>query len=219
MTEPLLEIEMKFRVPNLAEYEQIARERLGVEFGAPKREDDLFFRNDALGFPDQGKSLRIRRRDDYLAATFKGPRLDAQTKTREELELPLANATGSVDDAQREWTTFFERLGFAPAARVVKTRRRASLSYSSREFELTLDWNSTRRKRSYLSLPNPSICVRPRRKAIWRSRWKRRRASRSTRSNAALRLTGIIGANDRNLGKFGKKATFLLIISGRFARD
>ncbi len=139
MTEPLLEIEMKFRVPNLAEYEQIARERLGVEFGAPKREDDLFFRNDALGFPDQGKSLRIRRRDDYLAATFKGPRLDAQTKTREELELPLANATGSVDDAQREWTTFFERLGFAPAARVVKTRRRASLSYSSREFELTLD--------------------------------------------------------------------------------
>lgn len=139
MSDPLLEIEMKFRVDDRADYERLAREKLGVEFAAPEREDDLFFRNDALGFPSQGKALRIRRRGEYLAATFKGPKLDAETKTREELELPLSSRPGALDAAQDDWTTFFQRLGFTPATRVVKTRRRGSLVYSGRQFEITLD--------------------------------------------------------------------------------
>ena len=82
----MLEIETKFRVDDSIAYERLLSETLGVELGAPTTESDVFFTNEALGFPNRGKSLRIRRRGNYLAATFKGPRLDSETKTREEIE-------------------------------------------------------------------------------------------------------------------------------------
>lgn len=138
---------MKFRVSDARAYEKLLRETLGVELGPPTTEDDLFFTNEALGFPNEGKSLRIRRRGNYLAATFKGPRLDAQTKTREEIELTLVDDreeispenTRRVDLARENWIRFYNRLGFSRYGEVIKTRRRASTTYGGREFEITLD--------------------------------------------------------------------------------
>lgn len=138
---------MKFRVSDAHAYEKLLRETLGVELGPPTTEDDLFFTNEALGFPNEGKSLRIRRRGNYLAATFKGPRLDAQTKTREEIELTLVDDreestpenTRRVDLARENWIRFYDRLGFSRYGEVIKTRRRASTTYCGREFEITLD--------------------------------------------------------------------------------
>jgi predicted adenylyl cyclase CyaB len=143
----MLEIEMKFRVDDLAAYERLVQKTLGAAFGEPTTESDVFFTNEALGFPNEGKSLRIRRRGNYLATTFKGARLDKETKTREELELTLvdegqdvtAETTRRVDQARDDWIRFYERLGFAQYGRVVKTRRRAEAVFEGRRVEITLD--------------------------------------------------------------------------------
>lgn len=141
---------MKFRVENPEKYEKTLKQLLGTTLGASSVERDEFYRCDALGFPGQGKTLRIRRRGSYLAATFKGPRLDDETKSREEIELPLTvqgsgGSGGSairdalVDRARADWSRFFQRLGFTPAAVVEKTRRRGLADFDGRHFEITLD--------------------------------------------------------------------------------
>lgn len=143
----MLEIEMKFRVDDVDSYERLLAESLGVVFGEPSTEADVFFTNQALGFPNEGKSLRIRRRGNYLAATFKGPRLDKETKTREEIELTLIDEREEineenakrVDDAKENWIRFYQKLGFAIYGEVVKTRRRVETSYDGRPLEITLD--------------------------------------------------------------------------------
>jgi len=143
----VLEIEMKFRVENPEKYEKTLKQLLGTTLGAPTVERDEFYQCDALGFPSQGKTLRIRRRGSYLAATFKGPRLDDATKTREEIELPLTIPGGAasairdalVDRARADWSRFFQRLGFTSAAFVEKTRRRGLAEFDGRHFEITLD--------------------------------------------------------------------------------
>lgn len=143
--EKMLEVEMKFRVENATEFEKRLKNDFQIEFGEPIRETDVFFKNKALGFPKAGKTLRVRRSGNLLAATFKGPRLDATTKTREEIELPLFPAFETVEnDAQiaetrAEWIRFFKRLGFEPCAKVEKIRRRGRLTFAGREFEITLD--------------------------------------------------------------------------------
>ena len=135
----MLEIESKFRVDDAEDYAAKIRARFGVEFGPETREDDLFFRCESLGFPEEGKSLRVRRRGEYLAVTFKGPKLDSATKTREEIELPLALDGRNVEDARETWIRFLTKLGFVPAASVAKSRRRAAVVYAGRSFEITLD--------------------------------------------------------------------------------
>ena len=136
----MLEIEMKFRAVDATAFERNVAEKFGATFGAEELEEDLFFRNAANGFPNEGKSLRIRRRGEFLAATYKGPRVDSTTKTREELELPLAReASATVEEARNAWIAFFTKLGFEPAARVAKRRRRANFEFEGRRFEATLD--------------------------------------------------------------------------------
>lgn len=143
----MLEIEMKFRVADVAAYEKLLAETLNAVLGEPTTEADVFFTNEALGFPTAGKALRIRRRGNYLATTFKGPKLDKLTKTREEIELPLIDEredvneenTKRVDEALANWIKFYNRLGFARYGEVVKTRRRAKTTYGGYEFEITLD--------------------------------------------------------------------------------
>ena len=130
----MLEIEMKFRVPDADAYERRLRDDFALVFDAPRSEIDLFFRNEAAGFPTEGKALRIRRQDRRLVATFKGPRLDPKAKIREEIELPLGPALpddadeASVERVRADWIRFFERLGFETGPTVSKRRRTARLT-------------------------------------------------------------------------------------------
>ncbi len=143
----MLEIEMKFRIEDSNAYEKLLKSTLGVTLGPATTESDVFFTNEALGFPNQGKALRIRRRGNYLAATFKGPRLDSETKTREEIELTLVDERKEqteenalrVEKARKEWIRFYERLGFLPYGEVNKSRRRGRVEFMGRQLEITLD--------------------------------------------------------------------------------
>jgi len=138
----MLEIEMKFRVKDALSYEASLQTTLGVKLGAPVLESDVFFTNAALGFPNEGKSLRVRRSGDLLVTTFKGPRLDSTTKTREEIELRLLPERCEdvmIEKTRDDWIRFYERLGFRSFGKVEKTRRRGRTILEGREFEITLD--------------------------------------------------------------------------------
>jgi len=93
----VFEVEVKFRVTAPETWLKKLQDEFHITFGAPQMESDLFFINRSLGFPQKGNSLRIRRCENKLWITFKGPRLDTQTKTREELELPLGISESLVD--------------------------------------------------------------------------------------------------------------------------
>ena len=69
---------------------------------------------------------------DDVFITYKGPKLDAATKTRRELELPL------TEDDER-WAELLVLLRFRPVAEVRKSRRIGELAYQGLDFEIALD--------------------------------------------------------------------------------
>jgi adenylate cyclase class 2 len=67
--------------------------------------------------------------------TYKGPRRDGPTKTREEIELPLGEGAENFE----QWRKLFENLGFRPVAVVRKVRRSFHLTVQGRPIEVALD--------------------------------------------------------------------------------
>ncbi len=130
----LYEVENKFRVEDL---ERIARqlETRGARFGAVCEQVDHYFAHPVRDFARTDEALRIRRSDDRNFVTYKGPRLDQATKTRRELELPLAVGV--------EWTEQYgellRSLGFRSVAVVRKRRRHGRFAWQQWSVEATLD--------------------------------------------------------------------------------
>lgn len=128
------EVELKYRVDDLAAF--TARvDQLGVAWGEPVEQVDHYFNHPAKDFVQTDEALRLRRVGERNRITYKGPKLDAATKTRREIELPLADGT----DSEADWTAMLEALGFRPVAKVTKTRRAAAISWQNQEVELCLD--------------------------------------------------------------------------------
>ena len=79
---------------------------------------DTYYRHPGRDFAQTDEALRIREEEGRSFITYKGPKLDAQTKSREELEVPLVDP--------KDLGMLLLRLGFEPVA-VVEKRRRAFL--------------------------------------------------------------------------------------------
>lgn len=115
---------MKARVPE----ERLPA--LRASLGPPERveaHEDTYHAHPARDFAATDEALRLSRRGGRADLTYKGPRLDAATKARREIVVPLASA----DEAG----ALLEALGFAAVRTVRKTRevwRRAG-------FEVCLD--------------------------------------------------------------------------------
>src|SRR5689334_20107638 len=88
-----LEVEQKYPVDDHARLrEQLVA--LGCEFHAPLEQADLYFAHPARNFAQTDEALRLRRSGDEVCITYKGPKLDPTTKTRREIELPIAGKHG-----------------------------------------------------------------------------------------------------------------------------
>jgi adenylate cyclase class 2 len=130
----MLEVEMKFPVSDfgavekrLADWHAVRKDPITVTdhyFNAPDRD---FARTD--------EALRIRRIGTANYLTYKGPRLDTQTKTRSELETPLV----AGDEAAEDMTSILLCLGYRPVAVVRKKRQRFELIRDDFSLEVTLD--------------------------------------------------------------------------------
>jgi adenylate cyclase class 2 len=130
----LYEVEQKFPVDDLGAIERRLTE-MAVEISAPKPEADLYFAHPARDFAQTDEALRLRRKGRDFMITYKGPKIDATTKTRRELELPLP----SGDHTLAQWTELLEALGFRPVAEVRKSRRKALVPWEGRRIEVSLD--------------------------------------------------------------------------------
>ncbi len=107
------EVEQKFPVDNLQDVETRLAE-LGAEVAAERVEVDRYYNHPARDFAETDEALRIRRVGLVNKITYKGPRIDKVTKTRQELELPL----GEGDRAAGDWIKMLETLGFSTVSEV-----------------------------------------------------------------------------------------------------
>jgi adenylate cyclase class 2 len=88
---------------------------------------DTYYRHPGRDFAMTDEALRIREEEGRSFITYKGPKLDDQTKTREELEVPLVDP--------KDLGALLLRLGFEPVAVVEKLRR----GYLMGTLEVTVD--------------------------------------------------------------------------------
>lgn len=128
------EVERKFRVANPADLEGRLAE-LGAEFDPPEWQVDCYYAHPTRDFAATDEALRIRRVGDANFVTYKGPKLDQLTKTRREIEVPLADGEQPAAD----FGNLLVALGFRLVAEVYKQRRRAELPWQGRSVEVALD--------------------------------------------------------------------------------
>ena len=128
------EVEQKFPVADLP---TVAARLCGL--GASARativQVDRYFSHPARDFAQTDEALRIRQIGEQNFITYKGPKLDRVTKTRQELELPLAE--GATSAAQ--WTMLLQALGFKPVGEVRKVRQVLDLTWLDSPIEIALD--------------------------------------------------------------------------------
>jgi adenylate cyclase class 2 len=130
----MYEVECKYRVADLAALEKRLAER-GARVGVAELQVDIYFQHPSRDFAATDEALRIRRIGGRNFVTYKGPKVDKTTKTRREIELPLAPG----DEGARGFASLLEALGFRRVAEVRKHRRKALLSSRGQEVEIALD--------------------------------------------------------------------------------
>jgi adenylate cyclase class 2 len=121
----MIEVEVKVRAP-LDDVQKRLHE-LGAERVGEKKQVDTYFSAPHRDFAETDEALRVRRENGEAYMTYKGPKHDEETKTREEHE------TG-VDDIETA-RSVFESLGFQEFGTVEKHRR----VYALDEVTVTLD--------------------------------------------------------------------------------
>ncbi|MBN2295651.1 MAG: class IV adenylate cyclase [Pirellulales bacterium] len=128
------EAEQKFPVDNLQDVESRLGE-LGAEVTGERIEVDRYFNHPARDFAETDEAFRIRRVGPVNKITYKGPRVDETTKTRQELELPLAEG----DQSAADWIKLLEKLDFRTVSEVHKRRRKSHVEWQDRTVEVSLD--------------------------------------------------------------------------------
>ncbi|MDZ7687308.1 MAG: class IV adenylate cyclase [Halobacteriales archaeon] len=109
----MIEVEVKVRASHDEVEESL--DALGAERVTQKTQNDTYFTAPHRDFAQTDEALRVRREDGEAFVTYKGPKLDNETKTREEHETRV----GSGEEAR----AVFESLGFEEFGTVRKHRR------------------------------------------------------------------------------------------------
>jgi adenylate cyclase class 2 len=125
------EVEVKFRVADLQALQAELRAR-GAEPLDEVCQEDCYLAHPSRDFARTDEALRVRSVGDQAFLTYKGPRVDAATKTRQELELPLG-------EGATPWLALLQALGFTPAGTVRKRRRTLRLGHGEHRVLVALD--------------------------------------------------------------------------------
>lgn len=115
--------EVEVKVPAALDTIRERLESRGASFDGRVEQADTYFDAPHREFADTDEALRIRRitveGDTSARITYKGPLIEAESKTRAEIETGVDNG----EDA----TAIFENLGFSPVATVEKAREHYTL--------------------------------------------------------------------------------------------
>jgi len=128
------EVELKFPLEDPASTKS-QLEALGALYQETIPQRDQYFNHPSRDFAQTDEAVRIRSVGDHNRVTYKGPILDSETKTRQEIEIPFAEGK----PAQNSFAEMLTKLGFRPVFEVCKTRQIFKLHWEDRELELALD--------------------------------------------------------------------------------
>jgi adenylate cyclase class 2 len=109
----MLEIEVKAPADDLARVAEMLR-RMGASGPKVEHQIDAYYAHPSRDFGSTDEALRLRRTDDGAVLTYKGPKVDKDTKTREEIETPVPDP-----DAVAQ---ILQRVGFTTVIEVRKER-------------------------------------------------------------------------------------------------
>ena len=122
----MLEIEIKSACDDPVKIESLLQE-LGAEFKATLLQRDTYFMHPCRDFKVTDEALRLRNENGEHTLHYKGPKIDAETKTREEIGLPISEPQLLLN--------ILDRLGFKEAAVVEKHRK----TYVLADIEIAID--------------------------------------------------------------------------------
>lgn len=128
------EVELKFPVADGEQLRQRLQE-IGASLVEEHRQADAYFNHPCKDFAQTDEALRLRTDNGVHRITYKGPKIDAGTKTRREIELQL----GDTSEAFEQWQQLLTSLGFRPTATVTKTRQVWQLAIDRAAVEIALD--------------------------------------------------------------------------------
>lgn len=129
------EVELKFRLPSPAD--GLKKQLLAIQAVSlgERTQEDIYFRHPVRDFATTDEALRIRRDGDRNAMTYKGPLLDTQSKTRQEIEIDFDSGSHA---AEQMWA-LLRALGFRDVRRIHKLRQLYSLTWQERRFQVGID--------------------------------------------------------------------------------
>jgi len=106
-----MEVEVKFL------YREDVEEKIKkmAEFVIEKFEHDLYFNHPCRDFRKSDEAVRVRKDSEGITITYKGPKVDSETKSREEIKLRVESFENAVE--------MLKKLGFIPVMDVKKLRR------------------------------------------------------------------------------------------------
>jgi adenylate cyclase class 2 len=128
------EIEQKFRCSNL---DSVSKQliALGATPGETVEQADCYYRHPVRDFSQTDEAFRLRRVGDVNFMTYKGPKIDATTKSRHEEEVRLADGVATWKSCDQ----IIRRLGFESVAVVRKRRETLHLDRGGQSIEAALD--------------------------------------------------------------------------------
>jgi adenylate cyclase class 2 len=128
------EVEVKYRS---VDHDRLAErlDQLGAVRGTAVDQEDIYLSHPARDFALTREALRVRRVGEEIRITYKGPRLSGPTKTRAEIEIPLAPGLQQFE----RLLGLFEVLGFRSVATIRKHRQTFHFNFQGRELEIALD--------------------------------------------------------------------------------
>lgn len=130
----MLEIEAKYALPDASGVTARLAE-WGARLIEDRRDADHYFNAPDRDFARTDEALRVRRIGPRNCVTYKGPKIDRETKTRKEIEVPFAEGDG----AARDMMDLLRELAYRPVAVVRKQRQVFELERGGFTLHVCLD--------------------------------------------------------------------------------
>ncbi len=128
------EVELKYPLPDPGRVcESI--DALGAHWSPAIRQSDVYFAHPQRDFALTDEAFRLRTVGEKHWLTYKGPLVDRETKTRQEVEVSLADGPLTAQQVM----SMLSSLGFREVRRVEKTRRSAHINWQNWDVEISLD--------------------------------------------------------------------------------
>lgn len=113
----MIEVEVKAKITDFNAVKKMLK-KINAEKDHIEHQEDSYFNSPIKNFAETDEALRIREVSvnniSKTFITYKGPKIDSQSKTREEVELEVENP--------KKIAKVFEHLGFKKVAKVIKNR-------------------------------------------------------------------------------------------------